>query len=130
MIKAKEDTTSFRARSAGGRSNVVPFPGQTGAQKASAATGDTNVLHDLQKSESQRRALLNVGPDLIFTVRKDGLVLELHAPRDNELSGSANSAVGKRVMDLLPAQIGQQSMHYIEKALRTGQPQVFSIQHA
>jgi two-component system, LuxR family, sensor kinase FixL len=130
MIKAKEDTTSFRAaRSAGGRSNVVPFPGQTGAQKGSA-TGDTSVLHDLQKSESQRRALVNVGPDLIFTVRKDGLVLEVHAPRDNELSASANSAVGKRVMDLLSVQIGQQSMHYIEKALRTGQPQVFSIQHA
>jgi two-component system, LuxR family, sensor kinase FixL len=131
MIKAKEDTTSFRtARSAAGRGNVVPFPSQSGAPKPSGAPGDTNVLHDLQKSESQRRALLNVGPDLIFTVRKDGLVLEVHAPKDNELSGSANNAVGRRVMDLLPVQIGQQSMHYVEKALRTGQPQVFSIQHS
>lgn len=127
MIKAKEDTTSFRAsRAAAARSNVLPFPGQTAAQPK---TGDTTV-HDLQKSEAQRRALLNVGPDLIFTVRKDGLVLEVHAPKDNELSASANNAVGRRVMDLLPVQIGQQSMHYIEKALRTGQPQFFSIQHS
>jgi two-component system, LuxR family, sensor kinase FixL len=131
MIKAKEDTTSFRAaRSAAGRSNVVAFPGQSGAPKPSGAPADTNALHELQKTDAQRRALLNVGPDLIFTVRKDGLVLEVHAPKDNELSASANNAVGRRVMDLLPVQIGQQSMHYIEKALRTGQPQVFSIQHS
>jgi two-component system, LuxR family, sensor kinase FixL len=127
MLKPKEDTTSFRtARGAAARSNVVPFPGQTAAQPGSAAA----AAHDLQKSETQRRALLNIGPDLVFTVRKDGLVLDVHAPKDNELAPSANNAVGRRLMDLLPAQIGQQGMHYVEKAIRTGQTQVFSIQQA
>ena len=39
--------------------------------------------------------MLNIGPDLIFTVRKDGLVQDVHAPRDNELAASAREAVGK-----------------------------------
>jgi two-component system sensor kinase FixL len=122
MLKAKEDTTRFRASSGTARSNVVPFPGQT------AASGQPT--HDLRKSEIQRAALQNIIPDLIFTVRKDGMVLDVHAPKDNELSASASNAVGRRLMDSLPAQIGTQATHYIEKALRTGQTQIFSIQHA
>jgi signal transduction histidine kinase len=121
MIKPKEETTTFRARSTVSRSKVVPFPGETVASPAT---------HDLQKSEQHRTALQNIVPDLVFTVRKDGLVLEVHAPKDNELSGSANTAVGKRLKDCLPAQIAQQGTHYLEKALRTGQTQVFSIQHS
>ena len=127
-MKAKEDTTSFRAaRTALPRSNVVPFPGQTTAEPATVAAA---AVHDLQKSEALRAALLNIGPDLIFTVRKDGLVQDVHAPKDNELTASAREAFGKRLKDQLPAQIGQQAMHYVEKALRTGQTQIFSIQHA
>lgn len=127
-MKAKEDTTSFRAaRGAFARSNVVPFPGQSTAQPATVAAA---AVHDFQKSEALRTALLHVSPDLIFTVRKDGLVVDVHAPRDNELTASARDAVGKRLKDQLPTQIGQQGMHYVEKALRTGQTQIFSIQHA
>ena len=126
-MKAKEDTTSFRARMASARSNVVPFPGQTTAQPATVAAA---AVHDLQKSEALRTSLLNVSADLVFTVRKDGLILEVHAPKDNELTASAHAAVGKRLKDHLPAQIGQQGMYYVEKALRTGQTQIFSIQHA
>ena len=128
MMKAKEDTTSFRRTTRpAGRSNVVPFPGQSTAEPATVAAA---AVHDLQKSEALRGALLNIAPDLIFTVRKDGMVLDVHAPRDNELAASARDAVGKRLKDQLPTQIGQQATHYIEKAVRTGQTQVFSIQHA
>ena len=125
MFKAKEDTTRFRRTTgAAGRSNVVPFPGQN------AAAGGSSDSHDLHKSQAQRAALQNIVPDLIFTVRKDGMVLDVHAPKDNELSASASNAVGRRLMDSLPVQIGTQAMHYIEKAVRTGQTQIFSIQHA
>jgi len=128
MMKPKEDTTSFRRTTRpSGRSNVVPFPGQTTAEPATVAAA---AVHDLQKSEALRAALLNIAPDLIFTVRKDGMVLNVHAPRDNEFSASVREAVDKRLKDLLPTQIGQQATHYLEKALRTGQTQVFSIQHA
>src|SRR5262245_33647892 len=120
MFKAKEDTTRFRrTTSAAGRSNVVPFPGQNPASAGSDS-------HELHKSQAQRAARQNIVPNLIFTVRKDGMVLDVHAPKDNELSASASNAVGRRLMDSLPVQIGTQAMHYIEKAVRTGQTQVFS----
>ena len=68
MMKAKEDTTSFRRTTRpSGRSNVVPFPGQTTAEPATVAAA---AVHDLQKSEALRAALLHIAPDLIFTVRK------------------------------------------------------------
>jgi two-component system, LuxR family, sensor kinase FixL len=127
-MKPKEDTTTFRAaRTTLPRSNVVPFPGQSTADPSTVAAA---AVHDLQKTEALRTALLNIAPDLIFTVRKDGMVLDVHAPKDNELSASARDAVGKRLKEQLPTQIGQQATHYVEKALRTGQTQIFSIQHA
>src|SRR5262245_34603710 len=38
----------------------------------------------LQRSEEFNQALLATVSDLIFELRKDGLILSLHAPKDNE----------------------------------------------
>ena len=83
----------------------------------------------LQRSEEFAQALLATGSDLIFEVRKDGLILGLHAPKDHEFALLTEGVVGKRVMELLTSQIGQLAMHYLEKAFRTGAPQTFSCQY-
>jgi signal transduction histidine kinase len=63
--------------------------------------------------------------DLIFIVRKDGVILEFHEPPDHEITLSTEGLVGKRITELLPTAIGLQAMHYVEKAARTGAPQRF-----
>lgn len=83
----------------------------------------------LQRSEEYNRALLDTGSDLIFELRKDGLILSLHAPKDNEFAITPEAVVGHRVMDLLTTHIGQLVMHYLEKAFRTGVTQTFSCQY-
>jgi signal transduction histidine kinase len=75
------------------------------------------------------RALLNTLADLFFRLRKDGLILEFRAPRDHPFALSADGLVGRHVMELLPQPLGQLAMHYVEKSLRCGEPQVFSCQY-
>src|SRR5262245_60281137 len=55
------------------------------AAKASPETGsETARLEDaLQRSQLKARALLSVISDLVFIIRKDGVILEFHAPKEN-----------------------------------------------
>src|SRR6266542_3093814 len=83
----------------------------------------------LQRSEGFGQALLSTVSDLIFELRKDGLILSFHAPKDNEFALTAEAVVGRRIMELLTTSIGQLAMHYLEKTLRTGVAQTFSCQY-
>jgi PAS domain S-box-containing protein len=83
------------------------------------------VPHALAGKELRDQALWNVISDLIFVVRKDGVILEFHEPGDHEITLSTEGLVGKRITELLPTAMGLQAMHYIEKAARTGVPQKY-----
>ena len=101
-------------------------------ESAKPADGITDIAHvheALQRSEDFNQALLSTVSDLIFELRKDGLILGLHAPKDNEFAVTPEAVVGHRVMDLLTTHIGQLVMHYLEKAFRTGVPQTFCCQY-
>jgi signal transduction histidine kinase len=95
------------------------------APEAVGNAAGADLQNALQRSEQQYRALLGSVADLVCSVRKDGVVLEFHPPKDAPHI-SARNIVGKRLMEVLPIQIGQQAMHYLEKAIRTRQTQVFS----
>lgn len=94
------------------------------------ATTELARLRDaLEQSERQRQALLAGVSDLIFELRKDGVIASFRAPKENEFQLTTEVVVGRRVMELLPTQLGQLALHYIEKTLRTGHPQHFSCQY-
>lgn len=133
MITAK-DFSSVGNLPANGRTAVAhPAPGSPGSPgQAKPGDGFADLAHvheALQRSEEFNQALLSTVSDLIFELRKDGLILGLHAPRDNEFSLTPEVVVGHRVMDLLTTHIGQLVMHYLEKAFRTGAPQTFCCQY-
>lgn len=83
----------------------------------------------LQKSESRNRAFLSTLSDPAFFLRKDGVITEAHLPPHSEFTLTARAVVGRSIRDLLPPQIGQQAMHYIEKACRTRETQTFTSQY-
>src|ERR1051325_9529562 len=127
MISAPESSSTAK-QSAGGAKRPRARLNAALAEPAppSAENGPgTDLETALHRSEVQHRALLSSIADLVCSLRKDGVVLELHPPKDAPQI-SAKSLVGKRLMEVLPIQIGQQAMHYLEKAIRTGQTQVFS----
>lgn len=127
MTPAKEFSNP-RARS--GTERFQPAP--TRLVSASVGPDDSEVSQlqlALQQAQNLNHALLSTASDLLFEVRKDGVIAAFHGAAENEFSITAEAVVGKRLMDLLPTQIGQLAIHYLEKTLRTNAPQKFSCQH-
>ncbi|HXI52209.1 MAG TPA: ATP-binding protein, partial [Candidatus Saccharimonadales bacterium] len=135
MITAK-DFSSVGARTAAAR----PKPGAESLPAVPAGAGEPAAVLDdkaeiarlrecLARSEEFSQALLSTVSDLVLEVRKDGLILSLHAPKDHEFGLTPEHVVGRRVMELLTTHIGQLGMHYLEKAFRTGVTQTFSCQY-
>ncbi len=81
----------------------------------------------LRKSEITNRALLNAIPDLMFRVKKDGTYLDFKpANFDNLLSPKIFQ--GLKIGDVMPPQIAETSMEYIQKTLDSEEIQVFEYQ--
>src|SRR5437588_715684 len=56
-------------------------------------------------NEAETRALLSSLSDFVFSVRKDGVILDCHLPAETSFGLKGESVIGKRVMELLPIQI-------------------------
>ena len=89
MITAK-DFSSVGAKQAPAKPKLASAPAAPGELiSALAPTTDDAAeiarLHEcLQRNEEFNQALLSTVADPIFEVRKDGLILALHVPKDNE----------------------------------------------
>jgi two-component system, LuxR family, sensor kinase FixL len=115
--------TGFSAGSAG------PSSGTIKPALGSEQSELSRLRESLQKSEEFNQALLQTLADLVFELRKDGLIIAFHAPAKNEFHLTAETVVGRRIMDVVTTHIGQVAMHYLEKAFRTGQAQTFICQY-
>lgn len=82
----------------------------------------------LRQNEARLHSLLGIIPDFVFVVRKDGVVSSVQSSKGSEFVLPNEDVVGKRLMELLPMQIGLQAMHYLEKTLRLGTTQTFHAQ--
>ena len=127
---ASEESSQTETNPRGRKSRASgpsPFaPGQSNLCEPTETPGSLTAEEALQCSERKRQALLHSMADLVFSITKDGLITEFYFPKDGTLPLPTATLVGKRLIDLLPIQIGQQAMHYLEQALRTGQTQIFS----
>jgi signal transduction histidine kinase len=132
MIMAEEQTSFIgRKRATSGRPPASPSPAPQAEEAAvqnGTHTANLRLQDVLRQVEQKHRALLSIVPDLLFHVRKDGVVLGFQAPKDSEWALAADDVVGKRVVEMLPTQIGLQATYHVEKALRTGAVEVFSCQ--
>jgi PAS domain S-box-containing protein len=78
--------------------------------------------------EAHNQAVLNVIPDLMFRIRRDGTYLDARSDRPEDLALPPEAMIGHTVYELLPPEIAQRRMHYVERALLTGEMQVFEYQ--
>ncbi|HEY9674223.1 MAG TPA: GAF domain-containing protein [Waterburya sp.] len=74
----------------------------------------------LRQSEARNSALLNALPDLIFRINREGIYLDCHAEKVSDLFVPPNELIGKKVEDILPAEVAQSCVQLIAKALSTG----------
>jgi PAS domain S-box-containing protein len=86
------------------------------------------IGYELLKTQLNIHTLLDALPDLLFRVAKDGTYLAFKAPRENRLFEQALDLVGKKIHEVLPADVAQKAMVYIEQALATGELQKFDYE--
>jgi diguanylate cyclase (GGDEF)-like protein len=91
---------------------------------------------ELAQRESEKRALLNAIPDLMFRVREDGTILDARAAEEGGAPRTqVRSTDGKPYEELpqykvLSAQVVHRGLPLVKQALQTGETQMFEIQVA
>ncbi len=81
-----------------------------------------------KQAEARYRAMVNAMPDLMFRIRRDGTYLDCKADNDDALLLPAQQLIGKNVRDVLPPDLADQRMYWVEQTLVSGQPQHFEYQ--
>lgn len=84
----------------------------------------------LRKSEATNQALLNAIPDLMIRMSRDGTYLNFMPAKNFHRGLPCSQMEGKNIYELMPQEIAQQRMHYVEQALRTGETQYYEFQLA
>lgn len=91
-------------------------------------TPDPTANTALLLSEARNRAVLNAIPDLMFRIRRDGTYVDARADKPTDMALAPEAMIGHTVYEVLPPEIAQQRMYYVERALQTGEMQVFEYQ--
>ena len=86
------------------------------------------TLQALQQSEARTRALLEAIPDLIFEISSDGTFLKSIQPSSASLLMPPDQFLGRKVADVMPAFVAEQTLSAIRRALSTGKLEAFEYQ--
>ncbi|MFW9903346.1 MAG: PAS domain S-box protein [Candidatus Thorarchaeota archaeon] len=81
----------------------------------------------LKESEIRNQAILSAIPDLMFQINRDGRFIAYSGAQD-DLYTTPEEFLGKKVQDILPKGLAEQTLSYIEKTLITQEPQIFEYQ--
>ena len=78
-----------------------------------------------QENERTNRAFVDAIPDMMFYMDKNGTFLDFKNQTNQKTFVSPDEFLGKNVRDVMPLEIAQMTVEYIETVLRTNQIQVF-----
>jgi PAS domain S-box-containing protein len=95
------------------------------SRRLSDALTSLLMFQDLCKSESENRAIINAVPDLLFQVRKDGIITDFRKPENMELYIPPDQFLGKSLIDVLPKSVSKIATQAIENALKTNKIAIF-----
>jgi signal transduction histidine kinase len=86
------------------------------------------VEEALRRTEAKKQAIFNAIPDMIMQISKDGTYKSVKSPKDFELWMPSDELIGKNVVEVLPAEVAQQTIDRVTRALQTGATQIFEYQ--
>ena len=90
-------------------------------QSAPPPAGESDpALQALRESEARNRALVHAIPDLVFTNRRNGEYLSVHASNPALLAAPPESVLHRRIDEVLPPPIAGQCLDAIAAALDSG----------
>ncbi|WP_449419709.1 adenylate/guanylate cyclase domain-containing protein [Phormidium nigroviride] len=83
----------------------------------------------LTESELQNRAILAAIPDLMIRLSKEGVYLEFIPSKDSEAILLVNNdRIGKHISEVLPPDIAELQLQYINRTIATGETQIYEHQ--
>ncbi len=90
------------------------------AAAAALSLENESRLAALAKAQTRIQALVDAFPDLIFRMSRDGRYLEFKG-RPEDLAVPAEELIGSRFHDVLPADVADQLLAGVERAIDTGE---------
>lgn len=72
-----------------------------------------------ENSEKRIRALLKAIPDIMFTFRKDGTILDIQAKDEDDLTAPAEDFIGENIDNVFPDYLALVTRNCIERVLKT-----------
>ena len=84
-------------------------------------TGRKLAEDALRKSLEINQAMIDANPDILFKVNKQGIILDYHAPSDQQLYVSPALFLGKQIKNVLPVDVAKQIMKKIKQSIDTNQ---------
>ncbi|MEB3336802.1 MAG: PAS domain S-box protein, partial [Leptolyngbyaceae bacterium] len=82
----------------------------------------------LRKSEATNRALINAIPDLMIRMKRDGTYLDFIPSKEFDPVLPHPKVQGETLYDVIPLEIAQERMRYVEQALQTGKTQTYEFE--
>jgi len=82
----------------------------------------------LRQSEERQRAMLAAIPDLIFRNRVDGTYLDFHASDPAQAFVPPEVFLGKKISDVLPANLAQEQMAILQQVVESGKMAVHEFE--
>ncbi|MBW8334499.1 MAG: PAS domain S-box protein [Prolixibacteraceae bacterium] len=74
----------------------------------------------LRKSEAENRIIIEVNPDILFRITKQGFILDYHAPAHTHFYVAPEFFLGKKMTDVLPLDVAQKILDTIAVACQSG----------
>jgi len=119
MVTGLDDMESIhRAYEAGATDFITkPFNWLVLTQRIRHMVRESGLVDDLRRSEAKNRALLSAVPDAMFRIDSDGTILESKESKDFDLADPRNQVTGKKLYEILPLNVAQNTMKAMENAL-------------
>ncbi|MCH7471971.1 PAS domain S-box protein [bacterium] len=95
---------------------------------ASDSLSLTRSWRELKESEAQHRAILNIFPDPLFRLNREGKFLGFYNDKPGSLYIQDDQIVGKNVRESLPQEVSALIEEKIEQTLENGEIQVFEFE--
>lgn len=74
----------------------------------------------LRKSEAENRVIIEVNPDILFRITKQGFILDYHAPAHTQFYVPPEFFLGKKMTEVIPLDVAEKIMETIAIACQSG----------
>lgn len=94
-------------------------------------TDKRSAIEKLKQSEEKSRAIIRAIPDILFTINREGVFLDVKAEDERMLFFKPDEFIGRNLLEFFPGGLGESFLLKIKDAIKTNKSQNFyySFEH-